>query len=54
MGCHEEIAVFIAQPLRRGEGLGFWTARNYREAYGMFACTGILSNYDSPLGQAFW
>jgi GDPmannose 4,6-dehydratase len=22
---------------------------NYREAYGMFACTGILSNYDSPL-----
>jgi GDPmannose 4,6-dehydratase len=26
-----------------------WTVANYREAYGMFACTGILSNHDSPL-----
>ncbi len=23
--------------------------RNYREAYGLFACTGILSNHESPL-----
>ncbi len=27
----------------------FWIVANYREAYGMFACTGILSNHDSPL-----
>jgi len=26
-----------------------WTVANYREAYGMFACTGIESNHDSPL-----
>jgi GDPmannose 4,6-dehydratase len=26
-----------------------WLVANYREAYGMFACTGILSNHDSPL-----
>lgn len=26
-----------------------WVVANYREAYGMFACTGILSNHDSPL-----
>lgn len=26
-----------------------WMVTNYREAYGMFACTGILSNHDSPL-----
>jgi len=25
---------------------------NYREAYGMFVCTGILSNHDSPLRPA--
>jgi len=27
----------------------YWTVANYREAYGMFVCTGILSNHDSPL-----
>ena len=28
---------------------GFWIAKNYREAYGMFACNGILFNHESPL-----
>lgn len=27
----------------------FWEVANYREAYGLFACSGILSNHDSPL-----
>ena len=26
-----------------------WLVRNYREAYGLFACTGILFNHESPL-----
>ena len=26
-----------------------WMVRNYREAYGLFACTGILFNHESPL-----
>jgi GDPmannose 4,6-dehydratase len=26
-----------------------WLVANYREAYGLFACTGILFNHDSPL-----
>jgi GDPmannose 4,6-dehydratase len=26
-----------------------WTVANYREAYGLFACTGILFNHESPL-----
>jgi len=26
-----------------------WVVRNYREAYGIFACTGILFNHESPL-----
>jgi GDPmannose 4,6-dehydratase len=27
---------------------GHWVTRNYREAYGMFAATGILFNHESP------
>ncbi len=26
-----------------------WMVHNYREAYGLFACTGILFNHESPL-----
>ena len=32
----------------------FWTAVNYREAYGIFACNGILFNHESPRrGETF-
>jgi GDPmannose 4,6-dehydratase len=32
----------------------FWITVNYREAYGMFACNGILFNHESPLrGETF-
>ena len=27
---------------------GYWATVNYREAYGMFACNGILFNHESP------
>merc|ERR1719197_2100139 len=27
---------------------GFWIVKNYREAYNMFACNGILFNHESP------
>ncbi len=33
---------------------GFWITKNYREAYGMYACNGILFNHESPLrGETF-
>lgn len=33
---------------------GFWIVKNYREAYNMFACNGILFNHESPLrGETF-
>ncbi|HRN73916.1 MAG TPA: GDP-mannose 4,6-dehydratase [Ginsengibacter sp.] len=33
---------------------GYWTTVNYREAYNMFACNGILFNHESPLrGETF-
>jgi GDPmannose 4,6-dehydratase len=32
----------------------YWMTRNYREAYGMFACNGILFNHESPRrGETF-
>jgi len=32
----------------------YWITINYREAYGMFACNGILFNHESPLrGETF-
>ena len=33
---------------------GYWIVKNYREAYGMFACNGILFNHESPRrGETF-
>lgn len=33
---------------------GFWITKNYREAYNMYACNGILFNHESPLrGETF-
>jgi GDPmannose 4,6-dehydratase len=33
---------------------GHWITINYREAYGLFACSGILFNHESPLrGETF-
>lgn len=33
---------------------GYWITKNYREAYGMFACNGILFNHESPIrGETF-
>src|SRR6202000_1350061 len=32
----------------------YWITVNYREAYGMYACNGILFNHESPLrGETF-
>lgn len=33
---------------------GYWITVNYREAYGMYACNGILFNHESPMrGETF-
>ena len=32
----------------------YWIVKNYREAYGMYACNGILFNHESPIrGETF-
>jgi GDPmannose 4,6-dehydratase len=36
-------------PYAVAKSASFWQVATYRQAYGMFACTGILSNHESPL-----
>jgi GDPmannose 4,6-dehydratase len=36
-------------PYGVAKGTAFWEVANYREAYGVFACSGILFNHESPL-----
>lgn len=36
-------------PYAVAKASAYWAVANYREAYGLHACTGILSNHDSPL-----
>ncbi|HPC05006.1 MAG TPA: GDP-mannose 4,6-dehydratase [Syntrophales bacterium] len=35
-------------PYGVAKAAGFWQTVNYREAYGIFACSGILFNHESP------
>jgi len=36
-------------PYAVAKAAAFWQVANYREAYGIFACSGILFNHESPL-----
>ena len=36
-------------PYAVAKASAFWLVDNYREAYGLFACTGMLFNHESPL-----
>ena len=36
-------------PYAVAKASAYWTVANYREAYDLFACTGILFNHESPL-----
>lgn len=36
-------------PYAVAKAAAFWQVANYREAYGLFACSGILYNHESPL-----
>jgi GDPmannose 4,6-dehydratase len=38
-------------PYAVSKAAAFWTVKNYREAYGISACSGILFNHESPLRQ---
>lgn len=36
-------------PYAMAKAAAFWTVANYRDAYGLHACSGILFNHESPL-----
>jgi GDPmannose 4,6-dehydratase len=36
-------------PYAVGKAAAFWAVANYREAYNLFACSGVLFNHESPL-----
>jgi len=36
-------------PYAVAKSAGFWAVANYREAYGLYACSGLLFNHESPL-----
>ena len=54
-GFYDENSAFYPRsPYGVAKIYGFWITKNYREAYGMFACNGILFNHESPRrGETF-
>jgi GDPmannose 4,6-dehydratase len=51
---NEESPMYPRSPYAVAKLYGYWTVRNYREAYGLFAVNGILFNHESPRrGETF-
>lgn len=46
--CDEYTPFRPRSPYAVAKATAFWSVANYREAYGMHACTGILFNHESP------
>ena len=44
---NEQTPFYPRSPYGVSKVFAYWITRNYREAYGMFACTGILFNHES-------
>lgn len=50
----ETTPFYPRSPYACAKAYGFYVVRNYREAYGLFACNGILFNHESPRrGETF-
>ena len=51
---NEKTPFYPRSPYAVAKLYAFWIVKNYREAYGMFACNGILFNHESPIrGETF-
>ena len=48
----ETTAFSPRSPYAVGKAASFWAVANYREAYGLFVCSGLLFNHESPLRPA--
>ena len=50
----EKTPFYPRSPYAVAKMYAYWITVNYREAYGMFACNGILFNHESPIrGETF-
>src|SRR5262249_14806832 len=50
----ETTPFYPRSPYAAAKLYAYWITVNYREAYGMFACNGILFNHESPIrGETF-
>jgi GDPmannose 4,6-dehydratase len=50
----EKTPFYPRSPYAVAKIYGYWITVNYREAYGLYACNGILFNHESPLrGETF-
>jgi GDPmannose 4,6-dehydratase len=50
----ETTPFYPRSPYAAAKLYAYWITRNYREAYGIFACNGILFNHESPVrGETF-
>lgn len=47
----EKTPFYPRSPYATAKLFAYWTTVNYREAYGIFACNGILFNHESPLRE---
>lgn len=45
----ESVLFHPRSPYAVAKSTAFWAVANYREAYNLYACTGILFNHESPL-----
>lgn len=52
MPADEETAFRPCSPYGVAKATAFWEVANYRDAYSIFACTGVLFNHESPLRPA--
>lgn len=51
---NEDTPFYPRSPYGAAKVYSYWMTRNYREAYGIFACNGILFNHESPRrGETF-
>lgn len=51
---HEETPFYPRSPYAVAKLYAYWITVNYREAYNMYACNGILFNHESPIrGETF-
>jgi GDPmannose 4,6-dehydratase len=48
-GATENTPFAPRSPYGVAKATAYWTVANYREAYGIWACSGILFNHESPL-----